>query len=340
VLRAELRRPLTEVFRELDRVPIASASLAQVHRGILQDGREVAVKVQYPHIKQVVRADLAGLNVIKWVLGRMLPDLNIGEIVDDLRRSIPQELDFVHEGHNAERVEHNFAGRAGVIIPAICWQFTSRRVLVMQFIRGIKITDTAKLQEAGVDVRALCRLFLSIYFEQIMEHGFFNADPHPGNLLVLPRDNGAADIALLDFGLVKELEPAFRIESARLCRSILMFDPVATREAYHRLGVRTKSDAVNTYSLLGTMFLGLPEHIRGEKSLFDANSWQQSGIDAGAVYRADPLTRLPPELLLIGRAITLMGGVMFTLDMWVDMWSLLLTYCNRVIAEAEAQRVA
>ncbi len=340
VLRRGLGRRPEQVFAQFDRTPIASASLAQVHHAVLRDGREVAVKVQYPDIQAVVRADLAGLNLTKWALRRLLPGLNIGEIIDDLRVSIPQELDFVHEGRNAERVERNFAGRPGVVIPKIFWEYTSRRVLVMQFIDGIKITETAQLHEAGVDLKALCRLFLSIYFEQIMEHGFFNADPHPGNLLVLPEANGKASICLLDFGLVKELEPEFRVGSARLCRAILSFDPVATREAYHALNVRTKSDSPETYAMLGTMFLGLPEHIRGERSLFDAVSWQESNIDMRAVYRADPLTNLPPQLLLIGRAITLMGGVMFTLDMWADMWTMIMDYSNRVIADYEAKRVA
>jgi predicted unusual protein kinase regulating ubiquinone biosynthesis (AarF/ABC1/UbiB family) len=210
----------------------------------------------------------------------------------------------------------------------------------MEFIHGVKITETERLKAADVDMKSLCKLFLSIYFEQIMEHGFFNADPHPGNLLVIPGKGGGASIALLDFGLVKELDPEFRVGSARLCKAILSFDPVATRQAYHELGVRTKTDALDTYATLGTLFLGLPEHIRGEKSLFDQQSWEQSNINVRELYRADPLTNLPPALLLIGRAITLMGGVMFTLDMWADMWTLLMGYCNRVIAEYEAKRVA
>ncbi len=340
VIQQALGRSPDQVFSEFDRTPIASASLAQVHRAVLRDGREVAVKVQYPDIQAVVRADLAGLNLAKWALRRLLPGLNIGEIIDDLRISIPQELDFVHESHNAERVERNFAGSAGAVIPKICWEYTSQRVLVMQFIHGIKITETEKLLAAGVDLKALCKLFLSIYFAQIMEHGFFNADPHPGNLLVLPEADGSAAICLLDFGLVKELEPEFRVGSARLCKAILSFDPVATRAAYHDLNVRTRSDSAETYVMLGTMFLGLPEHMRGERSLFDPVSWQESNIDMRSIYRADPLTNLPPQLLLIGRAITLMGGVMFTLDMWADMWTMIMDYSNRVIAEYDAKRVA
>lgn len=342
VLRKALGKPPERVFARFDRTPIASASLAQVHRATLADGSEVAVKVQYPGIQGIVEADLFGLGIVKLALGRLLPGLNIGEIVDDLRASIPQELDFIHEGRNAERVARNFGGRPGVVIPAIFWRYTSRRVLVMQFIHGLKITDTAALEAAGVDKRTLCRLFLGIYFEQIMVHGFFNADPHPGNLLVIPQPDGhgAAEIALLDFGLVKELEEKFRVGSARLCKAILTFDPVATREAYHQLGVQTKGDAMETYTTLGMLFLGLPEHIKGEKSLFDAQTWEHSGIDLRKLYRADPLTNLPPQLLLVGRAITLMAGVMYILDMWVDMWSLILEYSDQVIAAYEARRVA
>ncbi len=340
VLRRSLGGAPERIFAEFNRLPLAAASLAQVHHAVLKDGREVAVKVQYPDIQSVVRADLVGLNIAKLALRRLLPGLNLGELIDDLRRSIPQELDFIHEGRNAERVERNFNGRPGVVIPKIHWQYSSRRVLVMEFIHGIKITEMELLSVAGVDLKALCRLFLSIYFEQIMQHGFFNADPHPGNLLVLPGKDGKAAICLLDFGLVKELEPEFRVGSARLCKAILTFDPVAMREAYHELGVRTKSDSPETYAMLGSMFLGLPEHIRGEKSLFDAQSWQESNLDIRAIYRADPVTNLPPQLLLIGRAITLMGGVMFTLDMWADMWTMIMEYSNRVIAEYEAEQVA
>jgi hypothetical protein len=104
--------------------------------------------------------------------------------------------------------------------------------------------------------------------------------------------------------------------------------------------VRTKGDALTTYTTLGMLFLGLPQHIKGEKNLFDQQSWEESGIDMRKLYRADPLTNLPPQLLLVGRAITLMGGVMFILDMWVDMWSLILDYSNRVIADYEAAAVA
>ena len=340
VLRRSLGRAPEQVFARFTREPIAAASLAQVHHAVLKDGREVAVKVQYANIQAVVRADLIGLNLAKSALKRLLPGLNIGELVDDLRGSIPQELDFVHEGRNAERVAHNFAGREGVVVPGIYWVYTCRRVLVMEFIYGIKITDTQSLVAAGVDLKKLCKLFLGIYFEQIMEQGFFNADPHPGNLLVIPVENGDAAICLLDFGLVKELAPEFRVGSARLCKAILSFDPVATRDAYHDLGVTTKTDSLETYAMLGTMFLGLPEHIRGERSLFDQESWEKANIDVRTMYRADPLTRLPPQLLLIGRAITLMGGVMFTLDMWADMWTMIMEYSDRVIAEFQAKQVA
>jgi predicted unusual protein kinase regulating ubiquinone biosynthesis (AarF/ABC1/UbiB family) len=331
LLRHELGRAPGAVFAEFDAEPMAAASLAQVHRARLQSGEEVAVKVQYPDILEIVRADLWGLGIVKWLIKHLLPELNVGEIIDDLRATIPQELDFIHEGQNAERVARNFAGNPSVVVPNIYWEHTTRRILVMEFIHGIKITDIDALNAAGLDLKEICKLFLQTYFEQIMVQGFFNADPHPGNLLVLPE---GPRIALLDFGLVKELEPAFRIASARLCRAIISFDAEATRSAYHEMGVYTREDDLASYQLLGMLFLGLPEHIKGQASLFDQKTWQNSGIDLRASFKADPITHLPADLLIMSRAITLMGGVMFTLDMWYDMWSMIIGFCDRVLADA------
>src|SRR6266571_4053121 len=110
LLERELGRPPEAVFAQFEPAPMAAASLAQVHRARLQSGEEVAVKIQYPDIVEIVQADLWGLGVVKWAIQHLLPELNVGEIIDDLRASIPQELDFIHEGKNAERVARNFAG--------------------------------------------------------------------------------------------------------------------------------------------------------------------------------------------------------------------------------------
>src|SRR5438105_11934188 len=166
LLRRELGRAPEDVFAEFDREPMAAASLAQVHRARLRrshetdqhgHGEEVAVKVQYPDILEIVRADLWGLGIVKRAVAQLLPTLNVGEIIDDLRATIPQELDFLHEGQNAERVARAFDGNASVVIPRVYWQHTTRRVLVLEFIDGIKITDTEALQEAGIDLKALCK---------------------------------------------------------------------------------------------------------------------------------------------------------------------------------------
>jgi ubiquinone biosynthesis protein len=335
LLKRELGRSPNDVFAEFNPAPIAAASLAQVHRARLTSGEEVAVKVQYPDIEEIVHADLWGLGLVKRAVQRLLPELNVAEIIDDLASSIPLELDFIHEGQSAENVARNFAGNDSVVIPRIYWQWTTRRVLVMEFIDGLKITETDALRKAGIDLKQLCTLFLNTYFEQIMVQGYFNADPHPGNLLVLP---DGPRIALLDFGLVKKIDEHFRIASARLCRAIITFDAEATRRAYHEMGVYTREDDLASYQVLGMLFLGLPEHIKGEKSLFDQRSWQQSRIDLRGRFKADPITHLPSDLLVMSRAITLMGGVMFTLDMWYDMWSMILGFCDRVLSQADAER--
>ena len=178
----ELRRPLSDVFSQFNREPIAAASLAQVHMATLKDGRTVAVKVQYPGIWDVVRTDLDSIRFLLRILAVMERNLDFAPIIEEVSRNIPQELDFINEGHNAELIAANFDSRSDIIVPRIYWEYTTRRVLVMEFLEGIKITDVDSLEAAGIDLQAVSQLVTDSYCEQMFLHGLFHADPHPGNL--------------------------------------------------------------------------------------------------------------------------------------------------------------
>src|SRR3990170_3118786 len=130
----ELGRPLADVFAEFDEASIAAASLAQVPRARLKDGREVAVKVQYPGIWDIVQADLSAIRFLLRVLAALERNLDFTPIIQELSRTIPQELDFINEGHNAELIARNFAGREDIIVPNIFWEYTTQRVLVMEYL--------------------------------------------------------------------------------------------------------------------------------------------------------------------------------------------------------------
>jgi predicted unusual protein kinase regulating ubiquinone biosynthesis (AarF/ABC1/UbiB family) len=178
----ELEKPLEMAFASFMSKPIAAASLAQVHEARLHDGRRVAVKVQYPDIASLIDLDVRNIAFFVEWLAKLEPRYDFRFIVKELQRYIPLELDFVHEGKNAELVRRNFAARGStVVVPRIYWEHTTTRLLVMEFMEGLKVTDVQALRQAGIDPRAVAQQLTDAYLQQILLDGLFHADPHPGN---------------------------------------------------------------------------------------------------------------------------------------------------------------
>jgi aarF domain-containing kinase len=313
----ELGRPLHEIFAEFDEQPVASASLAQVHRAVLKDGRVCAVKVQYPGIEHIVHIDLANMSFFISVLNRLDRSMDYRFVAEEMRKHIPMELDFINEGHNAERIAADFAGVDDVVVPKIYWEYTSRRVLTMEYIDGVKITDAEGMRRIGVDQWEVAKILVFAFAEMIVKHGFFHADPHPGNLMVLPGPR----LVLIDFGQAKDLGPAFQEVLVRFTRTLLSNDNAAMGEAFRELGFRTKKDDAEGYQQLGDAYVG-----RVAKQMQDTGAgwaegevFQESYEDAVGILKKNPLTAMPPELLLIGRVFGLLNGLSKTLQARTNM---------------------
>jgi predicted unusual protein kinase regulating ubiquinone biosynthesis (AarF/ABC1/UbiB family) len=206
-IEAELGRSLQECYAEIDNEPVASASLGQVYRARLATGEEVAVKVQRPDLDQIISFDVAILYRLVKLVNRFFPRANENAdwegMLREFHSTIFEEMDYVKEGRNADRFRYNFRTWQVVRVPKIYWSHTARRVLTLEFIRGTKVTDVEGLRARRVSAVKVNRLLVRTYLKQLLEDGFFHADPHPGNLLVL--DTG--HLAFFDFGMVGRITP-------------------------------------------------------------------------------------------------------------------------------------
>ncbi|TBR61439.1 hypothetical protein B4U84_11745 [Westiellopsis prolifica IICB1] len=207
-IQEELGAPPHEIYTELSPEPIAAASLGQVYKGKLNTGEEVAVKVQRPDLRERITIDLYILRRLAgWAqkqFKRIRSDL-VG-ILDELGDRIFEEMDYIHEGENAERFYQLYGHLKDVYVPKIYWEYTNRRVLTMEWIEGTKLTNTQEINAKGIDARYLIEVGVQCSLRQLLEHGFFHADPHPGNLLAT-RDG---KLAYLDFGMMSEIQPPQR----------------------------------------------------------------------------------------------------------------------------------
>ena len=210
VIESELHRPVAELFASLDTDATAAASLGQVHKAVLATtGEVVAVKVQRPNIERLVNMDLSTIRFVIWVISRFV---NTNEFIDlmafyrEFRRTIFEEIDYVQEAANARRFAEIFRDRPGILIPRVMDGYVSRRVLVLEWVDGIKVNDYAQLEAAGVSRFAVAKRTVEAYFYQFFEIGFFHADPHPGNIFVQPGATPTEPtVAFVDFGMVGSL---------------------------------------------------------------------------------------------------------------------------------------
>lgn len=301
----ELGKPLGAVFRVFDEEPIAAASLAQVHRAILMDGRAVAVKVQYPDLAPLVRTDIANLRRLSVVYQRLERDpLELLPLVAELTNHLALELDFEREADCAERIRELFAKDGTVVVPKIYREWSTRRVLTMELVDGIKVTDKAALEAEGIRPDDVVQELMRIYTRMILAAGFFHADPHPGNLFVKPNGH----VVLLDFGLSKELPEGFGLGLFELMFSMMTLNEAAMIRAFQELGFETKTGDTTTFVAIAHRMMN-----RSDSGRFEGEFTQEMTDELFDAIRENPVVRVPSDFVLVGRVFSLLSGIAHTL---------------------------
>lgn len=306
-LAQELGRPLDEVFAFFDMTPLASASIGQAHAATLPDGTEVVVKLRRPHVVEQVETDLQILLDLalragrRWEAARHYDLLTIAQ---EFAQTLRHELDYVHEAQNVERIADNFDGESDIHIPHVYWETTTSRMLTLERIYGIKFTDTEAIEAQGLDRAEIAHRAARLLLTMILDHGFFHADPHPGNVLI-ERDGR---IGLIDFGMAGEVDDATRNLLLQLMIAIARQDASRLTDAVLEISLTRAS--VDRHALRRDLQRLLLRY--GGRSLSEVKFGTMLA-EMLEVIRWHHL-RLPPDLALLVKTLAMGEGLAARLD--------------------------
>lgn len=320
----ELGQPIEDVFAQFDPMPLAAASIGQAHAAILWDGTEVVVKVRRPGIVEQVNEDLEILRELAATASRhwdFADRYDLSGLVEEFSQTLRSELDYIREGHNAEKFAANFAGDPFVHVPRVFWTATTSRVLTLERIRGVKISDLSGLDEQGTDRRWLAQYATNVVLKMVCEDGFFHADPHPGNFFIEPQ----GVIGLIDFGMVGVLDEQTQELLAELLIAINRQDADRLVDVFLDLGVTRKgidrASVRRDIERLLSAYWGLPLGELKVAALLN---------DVYSVMRRHHL-HLPSNLALLLKTVIMIEGLGVNLDPDFRLTNSLTPYTERLV---------
>ena len=347
VATAELGGPLSEHFAWFDEEPLAAASLGQAHRARLRDAdadelgfRDVVVKIQRPHIQQVIEVDLAALRRVGRWLTRYRPiasRANVPGLIEEFAHTSLNEVEYLAEAANAERFAENFAADPRVKVPRIVWELTSRRVLTLEDVSAIKIADHAAITAAGIDRGQVATVLVESYLQQIFRDSFVHLDPHPGNLFVTPITDPAPGepawkLTFIDFGMMGEVPENLR---------------EGLTEALISVGLRDGARAVRSMEILNVILPGADMHLieRASTEVFArfggmsmdelVNVPPEEMIEFAGQFRElvfELPFQVPEDMLMLGRSVGILSGVATGLEPSFNVWAVLTPYAATLVS--------
>jgi len=250
----EFQKTPQEIFASFNQVPIASASLGQVHMATLKDGTKVAVKIQYPEIDDIVRADIKILRRIFYFLHVLFPSYGLKSVFEEISEVVLQELDYVYEGKNLELLRKNFESEKDFLFPHVYWKFSSSKIITLHFMEGIKISAVDDFKKLGIDPQNIATKIIHGYCKQIFMDGVYHADPHPGNLLVTKEEGGEDRIILVDFGATAKISERMRRGITVFAEGLIKRDTRILANAMREMGFVARQDGFEPFEDLVDYF--------------------------------------------------------------------------------------
>lgn len=347
---------LAEKYELFDPIPLAAASLGQVHKARLRfegerennrafEFTEVVVKIQRPSIEEVIRTDLAALRTVGGWLKKYPPinkRANVPALIDEFARILYEEIDYLAEGRNAEIFAENFRGDEGVRVPRVVWTHTTKRVLTLENVLAIKITDYDAITASGIDRAEVASRLLDTYLKQIFEDGFFHADPHPGNLFVLPLPLPAEDaterepewrLTFVDFGMVGRVPPNTKAGMREMLIGVGTQDSKRVIKSYQMLGVLLPGADLELLEKAGERVF---ERFWGKNMTELVNITTEDIREFTVEFRELLYTmpfQVPQDFIFLARAVGILSGMCTGLDPDFNVWEHLEPYARKLIAE-------
>jgi predicted unusual protein kinase regulating ubiquinone biosynthesis (AarF/ABC1/UbiB family) len=343
---AELGTPLERAFTDVDETPIAAASLGQAHRARLRSLdaadtglHDVVIKVQRPGIGVIVDVDLAALRKVGGWLSRVrlvYSRVDMPALVEEFAVTSLEEIDYLHEATNSERFAVDFADDDRVATPAIVWERTTRKVLTLEDVTAIKVTDVDALRAAGIDPADVAPVFAAIMFDQLFTTGFFHADPHPGNIFVTPAagaDGRPWKLTFIDFGMMGEVPAMTRSGLRKLLIAAASRDGRGLVTAIRDVGVLLPTaDTLELERAMTQLFARFGGMGFAELREVDPREFRDFAVQFGDVVRSLPF-QLPENFLLIIRATSLISGVSSSLDPQFNLWDSVEPYAAQLLRD-------
>lgn len=307
IVQSELGEEIENIFLHFEDVPLAAASIGQVHRATLRTGEQVAVKIQRPNITTVIETDLEILQDLATLAeqrSELAAKYQIRDMMDEFSKSLREELDYTNEARNAEKIANQFKDDSTIYVPKVFWEYTTKKVLTMEYVEGVKFNEIDQLKKNGYNLKNLAERLAKGIFQQVFIGGFFHGDPHPGNVLVLPGEI----IAFLDFGMAGRLTPDMRYHFSSLIISLMRQSTDGVIHSISAMGLIP--DDVNMKQLRADV-----ERMR-EKYYDVPLSQIRLGEAVNDLFRLafQHSIRIPADLSLLGKTLLTVEGVVENLD--------------------------
>lgn len=333
ILESGVRQPLEAVFENIDEIPIASASIGQVHRARLKNGEDVAVKIQRPGIRKIIEIDLEIMLHLATLMERHIEEMALHrpvKIIEEFAKTIEKEIDYTIEARNMETVSMHFLDSPHIYIPKVYQEFSSTQVLTTELMNGIKVSKVAELDDRGMDKKLITDRGADFLLKQVFHFGFFHADPHPGNIFILP-DNV---ICLVDFGMTGTVDRQTRENFVDLVDSIVHQDEGRAAQAFLDLTIWDEKPDPRVFnkSVADFMMLHLYKPIKD----IQIGRLLQHLLELASRHHL----RLPPDIFLMMKALTTVEGVALMLNPDFDMINKAKPFIKQVMLERFApQRI-